>query len=691
MKQDQKVSLLTSFINPSVFTQIKDRIGSKKKLYEDQIKASLNKLESISLESGREHLLDPQCVLSLAIKKSQDYHFSVQHPDGHWVAELEANVTLTAEVIFLMHFMDMVDDEKVQKCARYILSRQSPDGSWPIFYGGDGDISASVEAYFALKLAGYSPDKKCMRAAREYILRNGGVQKVRVITKIMLGFFNQYTWEGIPSLPVEMIFIPRVCSFNLYEFSSWARICVVPLTVLMHYKPIVAVPDGLGIEELFSDSPDAQEHRFDKNSGLLSWNNFFIGVDKVLKLLEKSPISISKKRALKKAEKWILDHQDSSGDWGGIFPAMAFSIMALRTLGYLNDFPPIKKGFEAIERFQIKDESMIHQQSCVSPVWDTAWASFALYESGISGSDPLLQKAAHWLYNKQTTQFGDWKVKNQNAEPGGWSFEYYNEFYPDTDDTGVVIMALLNIHGVKGIRKNDRITKGLSWLMNLQNSDGGWGAFDKDVNNPIYNQILFNDLKTMLDPSCPDITGRTLELLGKLGYTSEFLPVALAVEYLKREQHPDGPWYGRWGVNYIYGTWAALTGLQAIGEDVNQAYIQRGIQWLFSIQNSDGGWGESCLSYHSSEYIGKGTSTPSQTSWALIALVSCGYADDARVRRGIRFLTDKQLDNGSWEEPEFTGTGFPRSFYIRYHMYKDYFPLLALSTYRKAVNSGIAS
>ncbi len=681
----KRVNILTGFINPFIFSKIKSRIGLNGGLDCDDILTEMDKLKKrdIFLSNSTEALKDDDSDLFKTIKKSRQYLLSQQNPDGHWVGVLEANTTLTSEYIFLMHFMDMIDDEKIRKAANYILSKQSNDGSWPIYFGGKGDISTTVEAYFALKLAGYNKNELFMKKARDFILKEGGVVKARVITKITLTFFGQMDPRLVPSLPVEMIFIPRLISFNIYEFSSWARICVVPLTVLMELKPKIKIKKEAGVEELFVGSSDKTNFSFSTDEKHLSWRNFFVRVDGVLKLVEKSPIKISKKIALKKAKRWILSHQDDSGDWGGIFPAMGYSIMALKMLGYSNNSSPIKKGFEAIERFALYSEDSIHMQSCVSPVWDTAWSMYALNESGISGDRMALKKAAKWLYSKQTKKEGDWKIKNPGASPGGWSFEYYNEFYPDADDTAAVIMALMNVPDMKGIDKSGSIRKGLQWVMHMQNTDGGWGAFDKDVDNPVYNEIIFNDLKSMLDPSTPDVTGRVVELLGALGYNSDFIPVMSALKYLKKEQLEDGAWFGRWGVNYIYGTWAVLSGLASIGEDVSKEYIQRGMKWLFSVQNDDGGWGESCDSYQTQNPVGIGKSTPSQTAWALLGLMAFGVFDDERIKKGISFLIEKQLKNGSWKEEEFTGTGFPNAFYIRYHMYKDYFPLQALSKYRR--------
>lgn len=684
-RNNDKISLFASFINPSFLAEIKSKVGLTAGLDYDAISESVAQLLVQELDTSQDVASDSCCAVSRAIHNAQEYLFAIQQPDGHWIAELEANMTLTAEYIMLMFFMGMVDERKMQKAARYILMMQQDDGSWPIFYGGEGDISTTVESYFALKLAGFDKNHPALVKAREFILASGGIMKSRVITKITLAFFGQFDWRGTPSLPVEIMYIPRFSSFNIYEFSSWARICVVPLTILMELKPLIEIDAKASLDELYLIPRDQEDFSFAKDEHFLSWHNFFIGADKILKLLEKSPIKISKKLAIRKAEKWILDHQDPTGDWGGIFPAMAYSIMALKTLGYGIDHPVIKKGFEAIERFHIETDEYIHQQSCVSPVWDTGWSIFALRESGFSPNHPSLVKAAAWLYDKQTTRDGDWKVKNPEASAGGWSFEYYNEFYPDTDDTGLIILTLLDIAAPKGIDKAQRLRKALQWLLSMQNTDGGWGAFDKDVNNPIYNKILFNDFKTMLDPSCPDITGRIIELLAKLGYDRTFDPIRRAVEYLKREQHECGAWFGRWGVNYMYGTWAVLVGLAALGQDRNEPYIARSINWLFSIQNQDGGWGEHCHSYKSDEYRGRGTSTPSQTSWALLSLIAFGYANDQRVQRGVEFLISRQLTDGTWEEKEFTGTGFPNAFYIRYHLYRHYFPLLALAHYKKAI------
>lgn len=685
-----KVNFLTSFINPSFLIHVKNKFGLVKSMDYGQIIKSVEQVlknDRFYNDNDKEIQDYPECKVSQAIKKSRDYILLQQNDDGHYIAEFEANTTLTSEYIMLLYFMDMADEGKIKRAAKYILSKQSPDGSWPIFYGGTGDISTTIEAYFALKLAGYDKFHPALSKARKFILCQGGIMKARVITKISLSFFGQYDRRGIPSMPVEIIMIPRLFSFNIYEFSSWARICVVPLTVLMELKPKIKIPRTATLDELYLVPRDEADFSFEKDDkNLISWHNFFLGADKILKMLEKSPIKISRKTAIKKAEKWILAHQDDSGDWGGIFPAKAFSVMALKSLGYDNDFPPIQKGIEAIERFHIKTDGYIHQQSCVSPIWDTAWSMLALAESGLPADHPSLKRSARWLYKKQTVKNGDWQVKCPAVKPGGWSFEYYNEYYPDTDDTSTVIMALKGIKNLSGIPTIDKLRKALEWLLSMHNTDGGWGAFDKDVNNPIYNKILFNDFKTMLDPSCPDITGRVLELLGNLGYKRGFLPIESALDYLKRVQHPDGPWFGRWGVNYIYGTWACLSGFAAIGEDCGQEYIQRAVNWLFDKQNTDGGWGECCDSYKYKEFMGKGKTTPSQTSWALIGLIDSGYSNDSRVKKGIEYLLNNQNEHGTWDEKEFTGTGFPNAFYIRYHMYKDYFPLLALSKYRKSVN-----
>ncbi|MBI3329153.1 MAG: squalene--hopene cyclase [Nitrospinae bacterium] len=623
--------------------------------------------------------------VTAAIDRSQAFFLITQAPEGFWAGELQANVTLTAEYIMFRHFLGHVDPERERKAVHHILRTQQPDGGWNIYYGGPSNLSATIEAYFALKLAGCSPDTPSMHKARELIHAKGGVEKSRVFTKINLALFGQYDWQGIPTMPVEMMFLPTDFYFSIYEFSSWSRSVIVPLMIVFAQKPQVTIPGFPGIPELYNTPPHYRRMTVEWSEDMLSWRNFFVLMDRLLKILEKQPIQAVRVAAIRRAERWILEHQDDTGDWGGIMPAMMNSILALLSLGYEPSDPVIAKGLEAIERFGIETTEEFRLQSCVSPVWDTALAAIALYESGLSPTHPALLKAARWLLSKQVLRTGAWAIKNRKGEPGGWAFEFFNDFFPDNDDTAIVLLALLNSHLPEAEDMKNAYQRGLAWLLSMQCADGGWGAFDINNNKRLLNKIPFADLESLLDPSTGDVTGRIMELLGKLGYARKHPVVRRALRFLRRDQTEDGAWYGRWGVNYVYGTWAVLTGLRALGEDFSQEYIQRAVRWVESCQNPDGGWGESCFSYDDPRTKGMGESTPSQTAWAVMALIESGRADSSAVERGIRFLLERQRDDGTWEEEEYTGTGFPKHFYINYHLYRNYFPLMALARYRAAV------
>jgi len=626
---------------------------------------------------------DAESPLDKAIERTRDFFFNEQLPDGYWWAELESNVTITSEYIMLFHFLGMVDKRRERKMAHYILSKQTKEGAWSLWFGGPGDLSTTIEAYFALKLAGYTAADPVMTKARDFILSKGGILKARVFTKIFLALFGEFSWLGVPSMPVELMMLPEWAYFNIYELSSWSRATIIPLSVVMSENPVRKLPPKARVQELFVRPPRPSDYSFSMQDGILSWKNFFIGVDHLLKIYELSPIRPFKKKSISIAEQWILDHQESSGDWGGIQPAMLNSVLALHCLGYANDHPAVVGGLEALANFCIEDEDSLVLQSCVSPLWDTALVLVAMQEAGVPLDHPALVKSAQWLLDREVRSKGDWQVKSPDLEPGGWAFEFLNDWYPDVDDSGFVMLALKDIKVRDKKQKDQAIKRGINWCLGMQSANGGWGAFDKDNTKYLLNKIPFADLEALIDPPTADLTGRMLELLGTFNFPKTHPAVVRALEFIKSEQEPEGPWWGRWGVNYIYGTWSVLGGLEAIGEDVTQPYIKKTVNWLKSKQNSDGGWGEVCESYHDRSLMGCGLSTPSQTAWALLSLFAAGEVQSKAVSRGIEYLVTTQKHDGNWDEDAFTGTGFPKYFMIKYHIYRNCFPLTALGRYRR--------
>lgn len=619
--------------------------------------------------------------LTQAIGRSQAYLLSKQTAEGYWVGELEANTSLTSQYILFRHLIGQVDEIRQQKCVRYLLSRQEPDGGWRLYFGGPSDLSTTIKAYFAMRVAGLSPENPAMRRARQLILSQGGLTHAQVFTKIYLALFGQYDWRGIPVIPPEIILLPHGFHVNIYEFSSWSRSVIIPLTVLFAKKPSCVLPPERHVDELFVEPPGPARYAMPRRESGLGWELLFILLDNLLKISEQYTSPPLRETALRRVEQWLLEHQDYTGDWGGIMPAMLNSVLALWSLRYTLDSPPIAKGLEAIERFGIEDADTFRLQACVSPVWDTVLATTALADSGLPKTHPAVRRAVQWVVGKQILRDGDWRVKNRRGQPGGWAFEFSNDHYPDIDDTAAVLIALHKA-GLPDEEKGEVFQRGLQWLLSMQSDDGGWGAFDINNNRAILNKIPFADLESMLDPSTPDVSGRVLELFGLIGFPKAHRIVEPALRFIKQQQESDGAWYGRWGVNYIYGTSHALCGLRALGEDPQQPYIRQAAAWLMAHQNADGGWGETCRSYEDPSLRGTGVSTASQTAWALMGLLATGDGRQEAVARGVQFLLDTQTDAGSWYEPEFTGTGFPKYFFIKYHMYQDYFPLMALARYR---------
>ncbi|MFQ5450774.1 MAG: squalene--hopene cyclase [Nitrospinaceae bacterium] len=625
--------------------------------------------------------------LDEGIQRSREFLLSRQNPEGYWVDELESNATITAELIFFMHFTGQVDPVKQEKFANYLLSKQREDGSWTLFYGGPCDINSTVECYMALKLAGYSPDHPALAKAREAIFANGGIKKTRVFTKIFLALFGQIPWDVPPAVPVEIVLLPNGFWMNIYEISSWSRGTVVPLSVVCSMKPVHRLEPGQDFKELFTEN-DRNLGFHPEGHAFSSWKNFFIHLDRWIKFIGRSPWKPFRKKALKKAEAWILAHQEEEGDFGGIQPAMLNSLLALHFLGYPNDHPAMVKGMEAIGRFLIDRGDHIVFQACVSPLWDTAIACNALLDSGLAPDHPALVKAGEWILKKQVVRPGDWKVKNPHTEPGGWPFEFFNELYPDTDDTAEILIALDRIAIPDYHWKLKECERALTWLMSMQSKNGGWAAFDQDNNKEILNEVPFADHKALLDPPTVDVSSRILWCLGNLGFKREHPRVKRAIEFVKSHQEPDGCWWGRWGVNFIYGTFLALNGLRSMGENMAQPFIRNAVRWLEKHQNEDGGWGETCQSYAEPRLRGQGPSTASQTAWAILGLIAADETHHPAVQRGIDYLLQRLNSEGTWWEDEFTGTGFPGHFFIKYHMYQHYFPLMALSRYRRALHEG---
>ncbi len=607
-----------------------------------------------------------------AIRKSRDYFFKTQFPEGYWWSELESNVTITAEYVMLAHLLGISIEEKKKAIIKYLLERQDENGAWGLYYGDGGELSTTIEAYFALKLLGELPESEPLSKARNFILERGGIQASRVFTKIWLAQFDQYEWKKIPSMPVELVLLTPDFYFNIYEFSSWARGTVVPLSIVLCIRPKSSLPESLSIPELRS-----ADHGKRLDSRI---NKLFFVFDRIAKRLEKRPIRKLRQRAIEAAKNWIIDHQEKTGDWGGIQPQMVYSILALHYLGFPLSHPVMRKGLKAIEDFCMEDVEGRRMQSCISPVWDTALTLMALTDAGVAPELPAMEKAASWLVEQQILTGGDWQFKSPGP-PGGWAFEFCNTRYPDVDDSAVVLNVLNRFDSRKVRGLEFCKSRGMEWILSMQSSNGGWAAFDRDNDMDILNRIPFADTEAMVDPPTADVTGRVMEVMGCWGYEPGDREARRGVAFLKRIQEKDGSWWGRWGVNYIYGTWSVLRGLISIGEDPRSPVVRAAVHWLKDHQNSDGGWGETCESYKRPELAGQGPSTASQTAWAIMGLLAGGEQKSPEVSKGIQYLLRHQKPDGTWDETYFTGTGFPGHFFIRYHNYRNCFPLMALGQY----------
>jgi len=624
--------------------------------------------------------------VAVGIDAARKYLFSEQLEEGYWCGELEADTTLESDYILLHTLLGTGSQDRFEKAARYILNHQNEDGGWSIYAGGPSNISASVKAYFGLKLAGYRADHPALARARKKILAMGGVTEVNTFTKIYLCFFGQYDYDAVPAIPPEIVLFPSWFWFNIYEISSWSRAILVPLSICYAKKPFKKIPDETGVEELFVGGRDKSRMHLHWAKKLVSWRNFFLVLDRITHWAERVHIRPLRSMALRKAERWMLERFEMSDGLGAIFPSIMNSIIALRCLGHSVDDPQVIRALDEFEKLGIEEEDTFRMQPCMSPVWDTAYALFALGEAGVPASDPRMVKCADWILQKQVRTPGDWKIKNKAGEPGGWYFEFNNEFYPDVDDTAMVCLALSRVEHPNGRYQRESVQRALDWSMSMQCKNGGWASFDKDNDRMVFQYVPFADHNAMLDPATVDITGRVLECLATYGYDQSHPAVKKAIQFIRKQQEPDGCWFGRWGVNYIYGTMQVLRGLEAMGVDRNDPMIQQAAEWLRMVQNPDGGWGETVGSYDDPNLRGQGDSTASQTAWAVMGLLAAGDTRSECVARGIAYLLRTQKKDGSWDELFYTGTGFPRVFYLVYHLYRQYFPLIALTAYSKVMN-----
>ncbi|MEW6267880.1 MAG: squalene--hopene cyclase [Thermodesulfobacteriota bacterium] len=630
-------------------------------------------------------------LLGDAIGNARESLLRKQHPAGYWHAPLEANVGMDAQYVIFNRFVGRRPEAIERRLVEHMLAKQADDGSWPLYQDGPGHLSTTIEAYFAMKLAGLSPDEPAMRRARDFVLGHGGLARAQVFTRAYLAYFGEFPWWGLPAMPAELMLLPPWFPLNIYAMSSWARETVVPLLVLFANKPRVTLDPQLGVRELWLREPRRGDLAFAPEDRWLpfSWRNFFLRLDQALKLVGRSPWKPLRRRALERAERWILERQDKNGGWGGIQPPMLNCVMALQTLGYPQDHPAIVAGIQAIDDFLIECDGHLIFQPCVSPTWDTALTMRAMLDAGVPGDHPALRRAAEWLVDNQIFVPGDWSVYNPDLEPGGWAFEFANDWYPDVDDSAVILMVLRRILFEERTRADRAIARGMSWTLGMQCRNGGYAAFDTDNDAEFLNRIPFADMEAMIDPPTEDLTGRVLELMGSYGFDLDYGRARRARDFLLRTQRKDGSWWGRWGSNFIYGTWSALLGLRAIGEEPEAPHVRRAVRWLEEHQNPDGGWGETLASYHDESLAGRGPSTPSQTAWAIMGLLAGQRGVSAAVERGVEYLAETQNQDGTWDEVPFTGTGFPRHFYLRYTMYREYFPLMALGQVQARLQAAV--
>ncbi|NNE37892.1 MAG: squalene--hopene cyclase [Gammaproteobacteria bacterium] len=608
-----------------------------------------------------------------------------QDEEGYWVYELEADTTIPAEYVLLKYILKDRNTDQETKISNYIRSRQLPNGSWSLYENGPGNISATVKAYLSLKLIGVDFNESHMVSARDWILQHGGAESSNVFTRITLALFGQLPWHTVPAMPAEIISLPSWWFFSLDKVSYWSRCVIVPLLIVLAYKPVYRLPANKDVRELFVDEPLNIKH-IDKISSDNIIKSLFFALDRVIKVIQEYIPEKIRSASLEKCEAWTRDHMKGEGGNGAIFPAMANAVVALKLRECKDDDPDLLRGIQSIEDLVVTKTDSTYVQPCVSPVWDTCLTVSALAEAGVNSDHDSITRSIKWLFDKQIFVKGDWARRAPGLASGIWAFQFENDFYPDVDDTAMVIMCMLRHDIHHDPEKLALLKQAENWIIGMQNSDGGWGAFDINNHYEYLNNIPFADHGALVDPSTADLTARCIEMFTMMGYKRDFPSIAKGLDFLKKDQRDFGGWYGRWGVNYIYGTWSVLAALGCMSEDPHQAYIQKAISWLKDIQNDDGGWGEDCNTYDDPSLAGKGASTPSQTAWAILGLTAVGEERSDAVTVGVKYLIDNYSQKHGWQETLYTGTGFPRVFYLRYHGYSQYFPIWALGQYYARLN-----
>ncbi len=652
----------------------------------------------------------PDAVRSLrgrAVARACDNLLRRQHADGHWCGELEGDSILESEYLLLQHFLGRGHDDKARRASRRLRSLQTADGGWAMYPGGPPDVSASIKAYFVLKLQGDDADAPHMRRAREVIRALGGLAAANTYTHVYLALFGQWDWARCPAVAPEMALLPSWFPMCVHRMSSWSRAIFVPLSILWALRPHVDIPAAAALDDIrdvravrapaldalpsHPDSPDTDDAAVDLDTvhgwEARAWRTFFHTTDAALRLLERAHVTPLRRWALRAAEAWILAHVEGTDGLGAVFPSIANAIMALRTLGYADDHPALASQYRALERLERDRGDTLQIQPSLSPVWDTAQSIAALSAAGVEPTHPAVVRAAEWILEREVCHPGDWRHGNPHGPVGGWYFEYANEFYPDCDDTAEVLEALRPLAATSSAgagRVRAARARGVAWLLSMQNDDGGWAAFDRGCDFRPLIHVPFADHNAMLDPSSVDVTGRIVDMLTANGMDPAHPVIRRAVDFILSRQDADGTWYGRWGCNRIYGSWLAITGLAAAGEEMTSEPVERCVAWLCARQNPDGGWGETPASYWDRRRRGEGPSTATQTAWVLLTLLAAGLRDTPEARAGLDYLVRTQQEDGSWHDEPWTATGFPKVFFLQYHMYDDYFPLLALARWEAA-------